>query len=101
MKYLPYLLFVAALGAAYAYREAQDPTLKMVTSGFFAVLLGAAGILWGVQELRAGSALIVHRNAFRDDQPIVFWSVILIFRFTIGAVMIAAGLWHLMQAVGA
>jgi hypothetical protein len=51
-----------------------------------------------VNELRAGRALVLSNSATRDRQPFVFWTVILVFRFAIGAVLVAAGLWGL--AVG-
>ncbi len=95
MKYLPYGLFVVALGVAWGYSHTHDPTGRRIESGVFALLLGVSALLWGVNELRSGRALVVRQKAVRADQPFVFWSVILVFRFAIGVVLLGAGLWRL------
>jgi hypothetical protein len=92
MKYLPHGLFVAALGLAYAYSHTAAPHLKQLEAGYFALLLGASGILWGRNELRSGRTLVVNRAVGRSENPVVFWIVIVIFRFAIGLIMLAAGL---------
>lgn len=99
-RWVPYATFVVAIGVAYAYSHTHDPRLRWLESGVFAALLGVSGILWGVNELRSGRALVITQTAFREDQPFVFWSVILVFRFAIGAVLLAAGLWRLVGSPG-
>lgn len=95
MKYLPYGLFAVALGVAWGFSRTHDPSLRRVESGVFALLLGLSAVLWGVNELRSGKALIIHESALREERPFVFWSVILVFRFAIGAILLGAGLWRL------
>jgi len=100
MKYLPYVLFVAALGAAFGYSKTADPSLQRLAAGGFAILLGSAILLWGVSELRSGCALVIHRTVLREEKPFVYWSVLLVFRLVLGLVLLSAGLWHLVTGSG-
>lgn len=95
MKYLPYGVFVAAIGVAWAYSHTEDPARQRMESGVFVFLLGVSALLWGVNELRSGKAVVIRETAYREDQPFVYWSVILVFRFAIGLVLLGAGLWRL------
>lgn len=95
MRYLASGIFVVAIGVAWGYSHTSDPDLLWLESGVFALLLGLSGLLWGVSELRSGKALVITETAYREEQPFVFWTVILVFRFAIGAVLLGAGLWRL------
>jgi len=61
---------------------------------------GTAAILWGIQDLRSGPALVVNYYASRSERPFTFWTVILLFRFAIGAVLLAALVWRLATGSG-
>ena len=98
MRYLPPAIFLMALAVGYGSSRSHDPGDRRLGAGVFALLMGISALLWGVNELRAGRALVLSNSATRDRQPFVFWTVILVFRFAIGAVLVAAGLWGL--AVG-
>lgn len=49
----------------------------------------------GVKELREGRALIYNYTASRTERPFTFWTVILVFRFAIGAELLGAVVWRL------
>jgi hypothetical protein len=95
MKYLPYALFVAAIALVYAYSHTAAPHLKQSEAAYFALVLGVSVILWGANELNSGRTLVVHRSVGCSEHPIVYWIVIVVFRFTIGFIMLGAGIWKL------
>jgi hypothetical protein len=64
----------------------------LIVAGF-----GTAAILWGLQDLRAGRALMIYDYAYRAERPFAFWTIILVLRFAMGAVLLAALAWRLMN----
>jgi hypothetical protein len=97
LKALPYISFIAGIGAALIYHWTEGTDIGWYASTSVAFFFGIAAIFWGLNELNAGEALIYRApyTASRANQPIVFWIIILIFRFLIGAVLIAGFVWRL------
>lgn len=97
LKSLPYLSFLAGVGGALVYHFSHDPGVRWYAATSVPFFFGLAAIFWGVQELRAGEALIYRAPymASRIKQPVVFWIIILVFRFVIGAVLLLAFAWRI------
>lgn len=95
-KYLPYFLFVAAIAAAYLHSKSADPVVQHASAIAVVILLGGAGILWGVQDVCTGRSLVWRlRYASRADEPVFFWIFALVFRFAPGVVLLGVGIWFL------
>jgi len=100
MRALPYFMFVAAVGAMLTYHWSVAPQLRWMAATLTPFFLGVAAIAWGVNEVRDGKALIYRApyRASRSKQPLTFWTVILVFRFAIGAALLGAVVWRLAMA---
>ena len=95
MRALPYFMFIAAVGAMLTYHWSMAPAVRWMAATLVAFFLGVGAIGWGVNELRDGKALVYNYTASRAQRPFTFWTVILVFRFAIGAVLLVAVAWRL------
>jgi cytochrome bd-type quinol oxidase subunit 2 len=88
--------FALALGAAWAASQTGEGDIQQRWAALMATSLGLSLVLWGISELATGKALVHRRRAAREERPITFWIVIVVFRFLVGAVLVLAGLWRLL-----
>lgn len=95
MRALSYFMFIAAIGAMVTYHWSTAPAARWMAATLTPLFLGIAAIVWGVKELREGRALIYNYTASRTERPFTFWTVILVFRFAIGAELLGAVVWRL------
>lgn len=79
------LVALAAVGT-------DDPARREILAGA-AIRFGLSAALSGVRALARGRVLLKTRHAVRDEQPVAFWTAVLLFRFGVGAVLIATGVW--------
>lgn len=89
-------MFLAAIAATLVFHWSKNAETQWPSATSVPLLFGIAAIGWGYQELRAGKALI-HRAPYmasRTERPLVFWTVILVFGFAIGLVLLAAFVWR-------
>ena len=101
LKYLPYMLFAAGIVAAWEYKHSDDPAVHRMAPLLIVFSFGTAAILWGIQDLRSGRALVIHYHAARSERPFTYWAVVLLFRFAMGAVLLGALIWRLANGPGA
>ena len=95
MRLLPYFLFIAAIGSMLSYHWGSSPAISWMSATLVLFFLGLTAIAWGVNELNSGKALVYNYMASRTKRPRTFWMVILVFRFGIGAALLAAAAWRL------
>lgn len=88
-------MFIAAVGAMLTYRWNMSPDVRWTVAAMLPFLLGFAGIGWGLNALSSGETVVYNYSASRAEQPFTFWANVLVFRFAIGAFLIAGGMWHL------
>ena len=76
----------------YSGSESVSPTV----GGLFLLSLGVSTMGWGWMGVRSGEILIKRRRARREENPVLFWTIVIFFHFTVGFVLAAAGLWYLL-----
>jgi len=77
-----------------SYHWSASPEISWMSATLVPFFLGIAAIGWGVNELKSGRALVYNYMASRAKLPLTFWMVILVFRFGIGALLLAAVAWR-------
>lgn len=95
LKYLPYLLFTAGIFAAWEFKHSDDPAVHHAAPLFLVFSFGTSAILWGIQDLRSGRTLVINYYASRAERPFTYWTVILLFRFAMGIILLGALVWRL------
>ena len=65
--------------------------------GLFLISVGLSTIGWGVMGLQEGEILIKRKSARRKENPIMFWTVTIVFHFVLGAILTGAGVWYLFR----
>ena len=87
------LLAIAAFAAAAAFSALDDARLRRVAAALFALCLGIALVLWGVEGVERGRIRGRRVTVRRDDHPLAFWGIVVLARLVPGVAMIAAGFW--------
>ena len=77
----------------YSGAESVSPAV----GGLFLLSLGLSTIGWGWMGIRSGEILIKRRRARREESPILFWTIVIFFHFTLGAVLTVAGVFYLLR----
>ena len=90
---LPHIAWILGLLAALAAVGTDDPARQEMLAAAAAILFGLSAALSGMRALARGRVLLKTRHAVRDEQPVAFWTAVLLFRFGVGAVLIATGVW--------
>ena len=85
------LLAIAAFAAAAAFSAVDEPRLRRGAASGFALCLGGALVLWGVEGVERGRIRGRRVTVRRDDHPLAFWGIVVLARLLPGVVMIAAG----------
>ena len=75
----------------------EDENIGAVLGGLFLVSLGLSTIGWGVMGIHEGEILIKRKTARRKENPIIFWTVTVVFHFLLGAILTGAGVWYLFR----
>lgn len=95
MRALPYISFVAAVGVMLIFHWSMSSGVRWTAAAVLPFLLGVAAIGWGFNALSSGETVVYNYSASRAERPFTFWTNILVFRFAIGVVLIAGGVWHI------
>lgn len=82
-----------ALAAALGYATLEQDTARRYAAGIFGGSLGAALLLWGIEEIKRGTIRGKRVHVRLSDAPIVF--VLLLFgkRIAPAILMIGAAIW--------
>ena len=75
----------------------EDEKIGALLGGLFLISLGLSTIGWGCMGIQAGEILIKRNTARRDQHPIIFWTVTIVFHFVLGAILTGAGVWYLFR----
>lgn len=94
---LPYLSFLAGIGGALVFRWSGDAAIRWYAATSVPLFFAIAAIFWGINEIGAGEALIYRApyTASRARQPVLFWTIILVFRFTPGILLLLGFFWRI------
>jgi len=65
--------------------------------GLFLISVGLGTISWSKKGIQAGEILVKRKTARRDEHPIIFWTVTVVFHFVLGAILTGAGVWYLFR----
>ena len=96
MAFLPYIPLALGILIALAVPGIEDPARRQLFTGLAAILIGLGPALSGIRAVSRGRVRLKTRHAVREEQPATFWTAVILFRFGVGAVMIAAGVWTLL-----
>lgn len=96
LSWLAVAFFVLAVAAAWAFSQTERAGIQQRWAGLMATSLGLSLVLWGLSELSTGRALVYRQRTARQEHPVTFWIVLVVFRFLIAAVLALAGLWRLL-----
>lgn len=84
---------VMALLAMFGYLYTEQDTARRHAAGIFGGSLGAALLLWGMEEIKRGRIRGKRVQVQRSDAPVVFLLLLLGKRVAPALLMIGAAIW--------
>lgn len=91
---LPYILMAVAFACAVLFVNTEVEPVRRYAAGSFGMALGAALLLWGVDEYRAGQIRGTRIYVHRASHPAVFFLLLAGKRWFPGGIMLLAGFWY-------
>lgn len=82
-----------ALIAAFGYTHLEQDNAQNYAAGVFGGSLGAALLLWGIEEIKRGRIRATRVHVRRSDSPTVFLLLVLSKRIAPAIVMLGAAIW--------
>ena len=93
-SWAPYILIGITFICAGAYGLSEVEIIRRYAAGVFGTSLGGALLLWGKAEIRDGRIKGKRVYVYRDNTPVMFFTLLAGKRIIPGGVMLLAGLWH-------
>ena len=93
MESVPWLLMAIAVFAAIGYVYLEIDSARRYAAGVFGGALGAALLLWGIDEIKRGRIRAKRVYVSRSDKPTVFLLLVLAKRIVPAIVMLGAAIW--------
>ena len=82
-----------SFAAAVAYMNVEQESAQRYAGGVFGASLGAALLLWGIEELKQGKIRGKRVHVSRHDTPFVFLLLLIGKRFAPATVLLGAAIW--------
>ena len=93
MNRIPWVLMAVAFAAAFAYAKVEQAAAQRYAAGIFGASLGAALLLWGMEELKQGKIRGKRVYVSRTDAPVIFLLLLVGKRIAPATVMLGAAVW--------
>ena len=92
-NWIPWGLMALAFAAAFAYTNIDHESAQRYAAGIFAVSLGTALLLWGIEEMQQGRIRSKRVYVSRTEAPTSFLVLLAAKRFVPAIVMVGAAIW--------
>ena len=93
MNWIPWVLMAVAFAAAFAYTNVEQGSAQRYAAGVFGASVGAALLLWGIEEIKQGKIRGKRVYVSRTDDPAVFLLLLVGKRIAPAVVMLGAAIW--------
>ena len=91
---MPWLLIVVAGIGAFIFSQSDTEIVQRWAAGTFGFALGAALLLWGVEEQNRGTIRVKRIQLRKTEFPKLFLATLVISRFLPGVFMLGVALWY-------